>query len=66
MRTSIPFEAVGQFLEQLGVDPDATAAVEITPHCVTVSQFRLNEAGARFAVGGGPALVKTDIRIDRS
>lgn len=66
MRTSIPFEAVSAFLEQLGVDADATASVEITPDCVTVCQYRLNEGGTRYAVGNSVAMVRTDIPIERS
>ncbi|CAL9665130.1 hypothetical protein SUDANB145_07122 (plasmid) [Streptomyces sp. enrichment culture] len=66
MRTSIPFEAVSAFLDQLGVDADTTASVEITPDCVTVCQFRLNEDGARYAAGGSVAMVRTDIPIERS
>jgi hypothetical protein len=65
VRTSIPFEVVSEFLKQLGVDADATASVEITPSCVAVHQFRLNEDGARYAVGDAVAMVRTDIPIER-
>lgn len=66
MRTSIPFETVAAFVEGLGVDLNHTAAVEITPTQVTVTEFRRDETGARFAVGDRPATVITDIRIERS
>ncbi|WP_320784197.1 hypothetical protein [Streptomyces sp. CRN 30] len=66
MRTSIPFQAVAAFLQQLGADPDDTASVEIEPGCVTVSQFRLNNDGARYQVDGTVAMVRTEIPIERS
>ncbi|MFE2046362.1 hypothetical protein ACFXAZ_36670 [Streptomyces sp. NPDC059477] len=65
MRTSIPFPLVAAFVEELGADLDATASIEITHDRVTVTEYRLNEHGARFAAGGAPAKVVTDIRIER-
>ena len=65
MQTSIPFEAVAAFVEALGADLNETASVEITPNRVTVTEFRRNEEGKRFAVGNEAATVVTDIRIER-
>lgn len=66
MRTSIPFETVAAFVEALGADLNETAAVEVTPTRVTVTEFRRTESGKRFAVGDRAATVVTDIRIERS
>ncbi|MFD3483782.1 hypothetical protein [Streptomyces sp. NPDC058665] len=65
MRTSIPFDLVAAFVQQLGADLNETSSVEITHDRVTVTQHRLNEQGARFSVGSTSAKVVTDIRIER-
>ncbi|ODA69514.1 hypothetical protein [Streptomyces sp. AVP053U2] len=66
MRTSIPFAAVAAFIEQLGAELNETAAVTIGPNCVTVTEYRRDEDGRRFAVGDHPATTTTEIRIERS
>ncbi|MEU5284123.1 hypothetical protein AB0G97_08900 [Streptomyces sp. NPDC020755] len=65
MRTSIPYALVASFIEELGADLNETASVEIAPDRVTVTEFRRNETGARFAVGDTAATVVTQIRIER-
>ncbi|MCW5252215.1 hypothetical protein [Streptomyces sp. SHP 1-2] len=65
MRASIPFEEVTAFVEGLGVDIVNVASVEITHSCVSVTEFRLNEAGRRFLAGDQMAKTVTDIRIER-
>lgn len=65
MRTSIPFAAVAQFIEGLGVDVDGVREVPITRDAVTVTENRRDEQGHFFAVGSAPASVTTDIRIER-
>ncbi|MFC8658453.1 hypothetical protein ACFUCT_25100 [Streptomyces parvus] len=65
MRTSIPYALVASFIEELGADLNETVSVEIAPDRVTVTEFRRDEAGARFAVGDTAATVVTQIRIER-
>jgi hypothetical protein len=65
LRTSIPFADVAAFVESLGPSLDDTASVLIKPDVITVTQYRRNAAGQRFAVGDRVATVATEIRIER-
>lgn len=68
MKTSIPYAQVAEFAEQvLGVaDASEIASIEIggTSGGVTVTEYRTDEHGRRYAVGDDPATVTTQIRID--
>lgn len=65
MLNSIPFERVAAFIEELGAALQDTAAVEILPDRVTVTEYRHDGHGRKFMAGSEAAKVVTDIRIDR-
>lgn len=61
----VPRAVITDLVEALGFAPDDVCRLEITPRIVSVTTFRLDESGHRFAVDGTrPATVTTEIRIE--
>lgn len=68
MKTSVPYAQVAEFAEQvLGVaDASEIASIEIGDGgpVITVTEYRTDEDGRRYAVGDDVATVTTQISID--